>query len=55
MKEILEASQKENKSITLYVKGQSIGGSVMRIAADIVELRNRESAASYFASIRSMP
>jgi hypothetical protein len=42
MKELLEASQNEKKGIMLYVKGQSIGGSVVRITGDVVELRNRE-------------
>ena len=42
MKELLEASQNEKKGITLYVKGQSIGGGVVRIAGDFVELKSRE-------------
>lgn len=42
MKELLEASQNEKKGITLYVKGQSIGGVVVKIAGEAVELRNRE-------------
>jgi len=42
MREILEASQNEKKSVMLYVKGQMIGGAVLKVAADIVELRNRE-------------
>jgi hypothetical protein len=42
MKEMLETSQNEKKSVTLYVKGQNIGGLVMRMAGDFVELRNRE-------------
>src|SRR5689334_4050854 len=42
MKELLEASQNEKKSVMLYMKGQTLGGVVTRIAGDIVELRNRE-------------
>ena len=42
MKEILEASQTEKKGITLYLKGQSVGGVVTKIAGDLVELRSRE-------------
>ena len=42
MKEILETSQNEKKSVMLYVKGQSIGGAVVKIVGDLVELRNRE-------------
>lgn len=42
MKEILEASLSEKKSVMLWVKGQSIGGVVLKIAGDMVELRNRE-------------
>jgi hypothetical protein len=42
MKELLETSQNEKKGITLYVKGQSIAGGVVRIAGDVVELKSRE-------------
>lgn len=42
MKELLEASQNEKKSVMLFVKGQSIGGAVVKITGDVVELRNRE-------------
>ena len=42
MKELLEASQNEKKGITLYVKGQSIGGLVIKVAGEMVELRSRE-------------
>lgn len=42
MRELLEASQSDKKSVTLYVKGQNIGGAVTRINGDMVELRNRE-------------
>jgi hypothetical protein len=42
MKELLEASLNDKKGITLYVKGQSIGGAVVKINGDFVELRSRE-------------
>jgi len=42
MRELLEASQNEKKSVTLYMRGQNLGGVVTRISADTVEMRNRE-------------
>jgi len=42
MRELLEASQNEKKSVMLYVKGQTIGGGVVKISGDTVELHNRE-------------
>jgi hypothetical protein len=42
MREFLEASQNEKKSLMLYVKGQSIGAIVVKISGDVVELKNRE-------------
>ena len=42
MRELLEASLKDKKGITLYVKGQNIGGAVVKISSDSVELRSRE-------------
>ena len=42
MRELLEASQNEKKSVLLYLKGQNIGGAVVKVTADTVELRNRE-------------
>ena len=42
MRELLEASQSEKKGVTLYLKGQSLGGVVVRITGDLVEMRNRE-------------
>jgi len=42
MREILESSLTEKKSLMLYVKGQSIGGIVTKVTADTAELRNRE-------------
>ena len=42
MREILEVSLNEKKDVMLYVKGQSIPGTVTKIAGETVELRNRE-------------
>jgi hypothetical protein len=42
MRELLEASQKDKKGVMLYMKGTSIGGMVVKIAGDEVELRSRE-------------
>ena len=42
MRELLEASQNEKKGIMLYLKGQTLGGMVVKIAGDTVELRSRE-------------
>lgn len=42
MREMLEAGQNDKKSVTLYFKGQTLGGAVVKLAADTVELRNRE-------------
>jgi hypothetical protein len=42
MKEMLESSLNDKKSVTLYMKGQSLGGLVTKMAGDFVELRNRE-------------
>ena len=42
MRELLEANQKDKKSVTLYVKGQIIGGAVVKVGSETVELRNRE-------------
>jgi hypothetical protein len=42
MRSILEASQTEKKGVTLYVKGQSIPGIVVKVEGDMVELRSRE-------------
>ena len=42
MREILEASLNEKKSVMVYMKGQSIGGLVVKMAAETAELRNRE-------------
>src|SRR5215813_1161672 len=42
MRELFEISQNEKKGVMLYVKGQSIAGTVVKIAGETVELRNRE-------------
>ncbi len=42
MKELLEASQTEKKGVMLYVRGQSLGGAVVKVSAETVELRSRE-------------
>jgi len=42
VRELLEASQNEKKGIILYLKGQSIGGIVVKIAGETVELKSRE-------------
>src|SRR5262249_17604406 len=41
MRELLEASQNEKKGVTVYLKGQSLGGVVTKINGDFVEMRNR--------------
>ena len=40
MREILESSQNDKKGVMLYVKGQTIGGLVVKLTADTVERRN---------------
>ena len=42
MRELFEISLNDKKGLMLYVKGQSIGGTVVKIGTDTVELRNRE-------------
>ncbi len=42
MRELLEASQSEKKSVMIYLRGQTIGGGVVKLSGDTVELRNRE-------------
>ena len=42
LKALLEASKNEKKGVTLWVKGQTIGGQVTNLDPDYVELRNRE-------------
>jgi hypothetical protein len=40
--QILEASQNEKKGVTLYVRGHQIGGMVVKMSTDTVEMRSRE-------------
>jgi hypothetical protein len=42
MREVLETCLDEKKSVMLYIKGQSIGGAVVKLTLEMVELRNRE-------------
>jgi sRNA-binding regulator protein Hfq len=42
LRSLLEASKNEKKGVTLWVKGQTIGGQVTNLDTDYVELRNRE-------------
>ena len=42
MRELLEASQNDKKSVMVYMKGQNIGGAVVKITNDTIELRSRE-------------
>jgi hypothetical protein len=42
MREVLEESLKSKKGLMLYVKGQAIPGVVMKISAEVVELRSQE-------------
>ena len=39
--EILAASQADKKGLTFYVKGQTIGGAVIKRTAEAVEVRNQ--------------
>jgi len=40
--QLLESSKNDKKGVTLYVKGQTLSGVVVKLAADSVELRSRE-------------
>ena len=42
LKSLLEASKTEKKGVTLWVKGQTVGGQVTNLDGEFVELRNRE-------------
>jgi hypothetical protein len=42
VRELLEISKNAKKNVTLYVKGQTIAGGVVRVAGDVVELHNKE-------------
>lgn len=42
-RELLARSEKENKGLTFYVRGQTISGVVVKvIGSEAVEIRNRE-------------
>ncbi len=41
-REMFEWSQKENKGLTLWVGGQTIGGGVIKFTADTVELKSQQ-------------
>lgn len=42
-RELLDRSEKEKKGVTLYIRGQTISGVVVKvIGAEAVEIRNRE-------------
>lgn len=40
-RELLDRSEKERKGLMFYVEGQTIGGVVVKINADSVEVRNQ--------------
>ena len=42
LKSLLEASKNDKKGVTLWVKGQAIGGQVINIDGEFVEMRSRE-------------
>ncbi|MEO5923652.1 MAG: hypothetical protein ABIR70_07485 [Bryobacteraceae bacterium] len=42
LKSLLEASKNDKKGVTLWVKGQAIGGQVTNMDGEFVELRSRE-------------
>lgn len=42
MRELLAASQQQNKGVTVYMRGQSIGGVVTKADGDYIEMRSRE-------------
>lgn len=44
MRELLEVSRTEKKTVTLYLTGLTIIGGVTKVAGNVVELRNREFA-----------
>ena len=41
-REMWEWSQKENKGLTIWINGQSIGGGVVKINAETVELKSQQ-------------
>jgi hypothetical protein len=42
MREVLETSLNEKKSVVIYFRGQMIGGIVVKLNSETAELRNRE-------------
>jgi hypothetical protein len=48
MRELLGASQNDKKGLMLYVKGQTIAGIVVKVAAEVVEVRSREYSPTTF-------
>jgi len=42
LRSLLEASKNDKKGVTLWVKGQAIGGAVTNMDGEWVELRSRE-------------
>ncbi len=40
--QILEASLNDKKSVTIFIGGQSLGGGVVKLNSDTVEIRSRE-------------
>jgi hypothetical protein len=41
-REMFEMSQKENKGLTFWVAGQTVGGAVVKFNADTVEVRSQQ-------------
>jgi sRNA-binding regulator protein Hfq len=40
--QILQSCLNEKKSVTIFLNGQTIGGGVVKLTSDLVELKNRE-------------
>lgn len=41
-KELFEMSQKENKGLTFWIGGQTVGGGVIKFNADVVEVKSQQ-------------
>ena len=41
-REMFEWSQKENKGLTFWVAGQTVGGGVVKFNADTVEIKSQQ-------------
>lgn len=41
-KELFEMSQKENKGLTFWIGGQTVGGGVVKFNADVVEVKSQQ-------------